>query len=381
MLPDEKVLANLVGSIYEAAADATLWEPFLQQFSRTCRANSSALVTRNFNRGLHTVRASWNLEPDSNRLYEQHYGSVDVWAMRARLKTTGFVCSSASLCPLPELRETEFYNDFLLRYDIEDGMFGVAANDVSDWASVSLYRGRECPEFGTFEQETMAFLISHIQRALKLHFQFSEMKARSDGVEAALNILSAAVIFLATTGEVLLMNKRAEELVNSNDGLLFSAGRVGAAANGESSRLLAMIHGAVETGNRKGLHAGGTILISRKFGRPLSVTVAPLRGFNAGCSRQPAAVLFVSDPDRNIELPEDLLQRCYGLTQAEARLTMVLLEGRSLKEVADCCGVTHNTAKSQLKTIFLKTQVNRQGELIRLLLTSTGIDRVGIAAR
>ena len=67
--------------------------------------------------------ASWNLEPDSNGLYEQHYGSVDVWATRARLKTTGFVCWSTSLCPLHELRETEFYNDFLLRYDIEDGLF------------------------------------------------------------------------------------------------------------------------------------------------------------------------------------------------------------------------------------------------------------------
>ena len=276
---------------------------------------------------------------------------------------------------------TEIYNDFMVPYDVLHGMFGVAQNNALRWASVSLFRGRTHEEFGGSELEAMGFLIAHIQRAFKVHFQFSEMKARIDGVEAGLDILSVAVIFLGATGEVLLMNRRAEECLSSKDGLLFRAGRFSAEANAESARLLAMIHGAVETGNGKGLKAGGTVLISRKLGRPLSVTVAPLRGFNAGCSRQPAAVLFLSDPDRNIELPEDLLQRCYGLTQAEARLTMVLLEGRSLKEVADCCGVTHNTAKSQLKTIFLKTQVKRQGELIRLLLNSTGVVRSGIAAR
>jgi DNA-binding CsgD family transcriptional regulator len=52
---------------------------------------------------------------------------------------------------------------------------------------------------------------------------------------------------------------------------------------------------------------------------------------------------------------------------------MVLLEGQSLKEAAERSGVTHNTAKSQLKSVFLKTQVQRQGQLIRLLLNTVGI--------
>jgi hypothetical protein len=37
------------------------------------------------------------------------------------------------------------------------------------------------------------------------------------------------------------------------------------------------IHGAAETGSGEGLSAGGTILISRKKNRPLSVTVAHFR--------------------------------------------------------------------------------------------------------
>ena len=69
----------------------------------------------------------------------------------------------------------------------------------------------------------------------------------------------------------------------------------------------------------------------------VSRAVAPLREINTSLSQRPAAVLFVSDPDRNSELPCDLLRSCYGLTPAEGRLAMVLMDGHSLKEAADSC--------------------------------------------
>jgi DNA-binding CsgD family transcriptional regulator len=208
-----------------------------------------------------------------------------------------------------------------------------------------------------------------------LHFQLSTLKGRSEGIETALNMLVTGVIFLGSKGEVLVMNKAAEELLGRRDGLLDVRGALRAAVRAESARLQALTDGAVQTGNGRGLSAGGTMLMSRENARPLSITIAPLHEFSASPSQRHAAVLFISDPDRNLELPADLLQRCYGLTPAEARLAMILLEGHSLKEAADSCGVTHNTAKSQLKSVFMKTGVNRQGELIRLLLTTTGVVR------
>jgi DNA-binding CsgD family transcriptional regulator len=183
------------------------------------------------------------------------------------------------------------------------------------------------------------------------------------------------VIFLGGKGEVRLMNKPAEEMVKRKDGLLLSRGKLSANVYAESAALRTMVAGATRTGNGTGFSAGGTILISRTKGRPISVTVAPLREFNPIASQQPAAVLFISDPDQRVEVPFDMLQRCYGLTPAEARLAMVLLEGQSLKQASETCSVTHNTAKSQLKSVFWKTDVKRQGELIRLLLNSASIMR------
>lgn len=370
VLPSDQELSRLIGCVYDAAADPTLWELFLEQLAKSSRAESAALVMHQLGREVHTVSASWRLDPNGNRLYQEHYGSVDVWTIRAQSKPAGYVCASERLCPFGELATTEFYNDFLFPSDIMHGMFGLVEGDATSLAGVSLFRGSLSSEFGVSELGTLNLLIPHIQRAFRLHFQFSQLKRRNHEFEAALNMLATGVIFLGAKGEVLLMNKRAEEFVRRKDGLSFARGRLSAQVRTESDRLQVLTDGAAQTGSGNGLSAGGTILISREKGRPLSVTVAPLRDFNTNLSQRPAAVLFISDPDRTPELPADLLQRCYGLTPAEARLTMVLLEGHSLKEAADCCSVTYNTAKSQLKTIFSKTNVQRQAELIRLLLNA-----------
>lgn len=204
-----------------------------------------------------------------------------------------------------------------------------------------------------------------------LHSGFSKLKARAGAIETALNMLAVGVIFIGPDGEMVLVNSKAEELLRHGDGLRLVHSRLSADLHVEASRLQALISGAMQTSNGKGLSTGGTILISRKSGRPLSVTVAPLRNLTVGIGQQPCAILFVSDPEQNVELPADLLCRCYRLTMAEARLTMLLLEGHSLKETADLCGVTYNTAKSQLKSIFSKTQVQRQSELVKLLMSAS----------
>jgi DNA-binding CsgD family transcriptional regulator len=380
-LDSEKAITNLIGSAYEAASEPSLWEPLLEELANTCRADSAALVLHHRGCEVHSVSSSWNLEPDGNRLYQQHYGSIDVWTIRAPSKPRATACLSDWLCPLAELTTTEFYNDFLLRYGIVHGMFGLLQYDKTSWASVSLYKGSLSGEFQPSDLETLNLLLPHIQRASRLHFQFSQLKGRSEGVEAALNVLTTGVIVLGAKGEILVMNNRAEQILNLRNGLLLNHGRLEAAVCAESTRLLAMIGEATKTGSGAGRSAYGTILISREQRRPLSVTVSPLHEFNRSLLQRSTAVLFISDPEINPELPDDLLQRCYGLTHAEARLAMLLLNGYSLRESADSCGVTHSTVKSQLKSIFLKTQVKRQGELIRLLLSTAGVMRPTVEAR
>lgn len=82
------------------------------------------------------------------------------------------------------------------------------------------------------------------------------------------------------------------------------------------------------------------------------------------------ALLVLRDPARPAMLPVEDLERLFGLSPAEARLATRLADGDGLDEAAHLLGISRNTARSQLQSIFAKTGVNRQGDLVRLLLSS-----------
>lgn len=58
----------------------------------------------------------------------------------------------------------------------------------------------------------------------------------------------------------------------------------------------------------------------------------------------------------------------FNLTAAESRLAAWLMAGGNLANYAREVGVSRNTARNQLQAIFQKVQVNRQAELVTVLL-------------
>jgi DNA-binding CsgD family transcriptional regulator len=63
-------------------------------------------------------------------------------------------------------------------------------------------------------------------------------------------------------------------------------------------------------------------------------------------------------------LQADFLEERFHLTHAEARLVVHLVQGTSLKSSAEALGVKYETARSYLKSAFLKTGTHRQAELV-----------------
>lgn len=65
------------------------------------------------------------------------------------------------------------------------------------------------------------------------------------------------------------------------------------------------------------------------------------------------------------------LARSFGLTPAELRLARHLADGGTLAAYAAEQNVSRNTARTHLSSIFQKTGVNRQADLVRLLLAES----------
>jgi DNA-binding CsgD family transcriptional regulator len=93
-------------------------------------------------------------------------------------------------------------------------------------------------------------------------------------------------------------------------------------------------------------------------------------------SIQNNTLLQLVHPDRiaTMGLPIELrLRRRFRLSKAEARVAKLLAEGLAPRIIADRLHVSIHTVRSQLQSIFQKTDTCRQAELTSLLLRETEI--------
>jgi len=371
MLPSGQALSELLGALYDAASNPASWEEFLRLLARETGATSAGFLIYDAEQHSYKLSARWQVDPEAAKAYEQYYGALDVWAQRGLTKPAGFVCNSEALARSPEMKTTEIYNDFMVRFGIEHGMFAAVQNTGSRITSVSLYRAPSQPQFERSEIEILRFLLPHVDRAVGLYGRFSQLTDRSAGFEAALNSMATGVIFLGPEGRVFFMNRSASEIVSERDGLVMTnAARLRAERAAESDRLSNAIRGAARKSNDG--NVGGAMLVSRHGRPPLQVLVGPVSSsaaLNFGFADSISAVAFVTDPARRQRPGAEVLRAMFGLSPAECRVALLLSDGHATREICDILGVTANTVRSQIKSVFLKTGTRRQAELIRLLIT------------
>jgi DNA-binding CsgD family transcriptional regulator/PAS domain-containing protein len=87
-----------------------------------------------------------------------------------------------------------------------------------------------------------------------------------------------------------------------------------------------------------------------------------------------AAVLIVRLAETAIVDPHAVLGKQFHLTSSEARFALHIGSGASVREAAEREGITFETARTRLKTIYAKTGAVRQSELALLVseITRTG---------
>jgi DNA-binding NarL/FixJ family response regulator len=186
----------------------------------------------------------------------------------------------------------------------------------------------------------------------------------------ALDRLVCGVILIGSTGKILRMNQCAKEIIAAKDCLVLENGRIHSDIKEQDRPLQNLISSILRAGRVATSVRGGQLKICRKNKAPLSVLVTPINLYAhlPGGSKRGAAI-FISDSERIKLTIEETLRNDYGLTNAEARLCCLILQGMSVAECSRNLTITVNTVRDHLKKIFIKTGTTRQTDLVRLLLT------------
>jgi DNA-binding CsgD family transcriptional regulator len=106
--------------------------------------------------------------------------------------------------------------------------------------------------------------------------------------------------------------------------------------------------------------------VSDDAGSPVAIAhVLPVTGDARDLFARSSTVLVIMPVDAGRAPSAGLLRALFDLTTGEARVALALADGRTIGEAAQELGISRETARTHLRSIFAKTGVSRQSGLMR----------------
>lgn len=374
----DEIDAKRIEDLKELANGAALDPGYWQTFGAAIRDLVPEVKVFMHFTDTHTVRSypafAEGIGQDFLEAYVNHYDQVNPWtAINVRSPLMAPIWTEDSI-PADTIRETEFYRDFLRHLGESDSATGIKlAHDEARFGQLSLHYGSKRAE--RVHQKVTPLLtaiaptLQQSIRALRLR----QNTVERDHFGSFVDTLVDPSFVLDRFGKVKVTNKAAERLLEDRKAISIERGDVlhlhdrSASAHVERVRqAMVMGENLVASVREPVLQIGASSY--RLTVLQLSANLSTLWGLGEYWSRSVALLLtFVPIAlDPNTQLAR--VRETFGLTMAEAELAMLLSSGVALPDAAEIRGVSYQTVRWQLKSIFQKTKVNRQSELVALLL-------------
>jgi DNA-binding CsgD family transcriptional regulator len=219
---------------------------------------------------------------------------------------------------------------------------------------------------GPFKPETIAALDplrAHLARAALISGRLGLERARAAADALGLIGLPAAV--LSRSHRLLAANSLLEKLIPHT--VQDRPSRIGLAdrrADALLGQALLELYGHTQ-GQVRSIPVAATRIAPASI-----VHVVPVRGVANDIFAAAACVLVITAVARSEIASVQVIQGLFDLTPAEARIAHGIAAGKTIDELAAAAGLATGTVRHQLKSVFGKTGVSRQSDLVAILAGS-----------
>ena len=375
-----KELSELVGLIHEAGLEPALWPESIDRIRLAMTGTAALLFTPQHDLEAGGIAIPANLSAAIMARYAEKYHRLDLWTqagVKRKLFVPGTVATDDDLVPRRLLLSSPYYREFLEPANISrlctSVIFGQDEPAILPTV-ISIYRGLDAPPFGAGAKNLLRLLMPHLSRALGLMYRLRGAEQKLAASLAALDKLGYGIVLFGQHGNLVHANQMASALLAEHDGLVLEGKpphgpRLSTSSEVRTTSLNRLVTSAVSPSSTESCIAPHGMRLPRKLGRPpIVINISPLppnHEFECGTGRV-LAIGFLFDATLSTQPDTRLLAEIYGLTAAETRLIGELCSGWALGQIGEYHGVSTETLKSQLKSIFAKTGTHRQIEVVRL---------------
>jgi DNA-binding CsgD family transcriptional regulator/PAS domain-containing protein len=357
----------ILDKLYEAALDPASWPDCLEAVRAELQGNYASLIVRPGGTTDRGLIVSAGVGRDNINLGNPQIALSPFTGIPPdRLVTIADVISEA------DWRASSYYRDWCAPL----GVFHVLGADIGTRDGgvygFRVTRPEEAPPFSAADVALGRLLLPHIKRALNLHLSVHQDRKVNSLYSHAMAQLMIGVVVLDQTGQVIECNPAANAILDMEDGLRVIGRQLEATYANDNRKLQRLVRDALMHPQAATMGLTEAMSVSRPSGQlSWGVVVQSVSSdqWTEGKQR-PSVAVFVRDTEGKSQPPVRLAQQLFQLTPAETSLAIQLANGLSLEEAAEALNIRRNTARAHLRSIFSKTGVRRQTELVRIFLNS-----------
>lgn len=357
---------RLIGEVYEGALDPKLMARALGSFRTLYEANYVTLILRVPDQpDMGVMIISGDIEGAGDVSYMTYPQTNSPFANQPldHVFTVDDIMSST------EWELSGYFKMFCGPQDVYHVMGADISTPDGGKLRFRITRPKRSANFSAHERALCGMFLPHLRRALQVHNLLDRSESLSDLYSQAISRLSVATLVLDESGSVLRVNPVAQDILASADGLKLVGGRLEATYPSDNRELQRLIRAAFSPDAPKSAEAMSVTRPSGLVNLGLVVESIPSLDW-AEEKGKPAALVYIRDAASKSLASEVVTKQLFNLTRAETALAMELANGLSLEEAAEVLNIRRNTARAHLRSIFSKTGVRRQTELVRILLNS-----------
>src|SRR5260221_3902876 len=214
---------HLVGDVYDAVLDATLWPSVLEKTASFVGGPAASLFSKDAASRSGVVAYDHGIDPYYKRLYFEKYLKLDPTNTGQFLARIGEPVTTADVIPHEEFIQTRFYREWAEPQGLVDFISSVLDRSSTSMAMFGVFRDKDDGVADERTRERMRFITPHIRRAVLIGRVIDVGAARAATLHEVFDSLTAGMFMVDAGGRLLHANVAGRALL-AGAGFLRPAG-------------------------------------------------------------------------------------------------------------------------------------------------------------